>query len=246
MGFTRSLAGATKVWFKIGFDKFLTTNQAMIRFNERTQCINVVKRFLRALGIGSYLKMSREYALKLLSQKTLDVMFQRCIQRERKDLMDPHFAKLKPQSVRSHLVHFNKLLLFLEYYNLMDSAERAQFCKVLNRWRKHLLQYMEPAKMTPLVDVNQLRLKEPYANVLNCLMKEPQLIVDFKSAIMARDAALCKIARSFGKRPGELASIACHGIKHPTRQELTFALEASPMLPSKVKCVMRKRENEKM
>ncbi len=106
MGFTRSLAGSTKVWFKIGFDKFLTTNQAMIRFNERTQCINVVKRFLRALGIGSYLKMSREYPLKLLSQKTLDVMFQRTIQRERKDLMDPHFAKLKPQSVRSHLVLF--------------------------------------------------------------------------------------------------------------------------------------------
>ena len=71
-------------------------------------------------------------------------------------------------------------------------------------------------------------------------MKDPQLIVDYKSAIMARDSVLCKIARSFGKRPGELASIACQGIKHPKRQELTFALEASPLLPSKVKCVMRK------
>ena len=162
-------------------------------------------------------------------------MFRRCIQRERKDLMEPHFAKLKPQSVRSQLTHLNKLLLFLEYYNLMESTERMQFCRVINKWRKHLLQYIEPAKMTPLVDVNELCLKEPYANVLNCLMKEPQLIVDFKSAIMARDSALCKIARSFGKRPGELASIACHGIKQPQRQELTFALEASPLLPSKVK-----------
>ena len=235
MGYVRSLAGATKVWFRNGFDKFLSSNQAMIRYHERVACINAVKWFLKVLGIGSYLIMHREYVVKLLSQKTLDVMFRRCIQRERKDLMEPHFAKLKPQSVRSQLTHLNKLLLFLEYYKLMESTERMQFCRVINRWRKHLLQYIEPAKMTPLVDVHQLCLKEPYANVLNCLMRAPQLIVDSKSAIMARDAALCKLARSFGKRPGELASIACHGIKHPQRQELTFALEASPLLPSKVK-----------
>jgi len=234
MGFTRSLAGATKVWFKYGFDKFLSSNQAMIRFNERVACINVVRWFLRVLGIGSYLIISRDFVVKLLSQKTLDVMFQRCIQRERKDLMHPHFAKLKSQSVRSQLTHFNKLLLFLEYYKLMEAQERAQFCGVINRWRKHLLQYSDPAKLTPLVDVNQLALKEPYANVLDCLMKKPHLIGDFKSAIMARDAALCKIARSFGKRPGELASIGCQGIIQPKRQELTFALEASPLLPSKV------------
>lgn len=235
MGFVRTLSGSTKVWFKIGFDKFLSSNQAIIRYNERMMCINVVKRFLKTLRIGSFHIMNREYALKLLSQKTMDVMFKACIQRERRDLMDPHFAKLKPQSIRSHLAHFNKLLLFLEYYKLMESVERIQLCKVINRWRKHLLQYMEPTKMAPLVDVNQLRLKESYANVLECLMKEPQLIVDFKSAIMARDSTVCKIARSFGKRPGELASIAVYGIKYPQRQELTFALEASPLLPSKVK-----------
>ena len=235
MGYARTLPGTTKVWFKLGFDKFLSSNQAMIRFTERLACINVVKWFLKVLGIGNYLIMSRDYVVKLLSQKTLDVMFQQCIQRERKDLMHPHFAKLKSQSVRSQLAHFNKLLLFLEYYKLMDSSERAQFCGVINRWRKHLLQYSDPAKLTPLVDVNQLTLKEPYANVLDCLMKKPQFICDYKSAIMARDAALCKVARNFGKRPGELASIGCQGIKEPKRQELTFALEASPLLPSKVK-----------
>ncbi len=235
MGYARTLAGVMKVWFRGGFDRFLRSNQAMIRYHDRVACINVCKWFLKVLGIGSYLVMHREYVVKLLSQKTLDVMFRRCIQRERKDLMEPHFAKLKPQSVRSQLTHLNKLLLFLEYYKLMETRERMQFCTVINKWRKHLLQYSQPAKMTPLVDVKELGLKEKYANVLKCLMRAPELIVDKQSATMARDAALCKLARSFGKRPGEIASIACHGIKQPKRQELTFVLEASPLLPSKVK-----------
>ena len=235
MGYARTLAGVTKVWFRGGFDRFLRSNQAMIRYHDRVACINVCKWFLKVLGIGSYLVMHREYVVKLLSQKTLDVMFRRCIQRERKDLMEPHFAKLKPQSVRSQLTHLNKLLLFLEYYKLMETRERMQFCTVINKWRKHLLQYSQPAKMTPLVDVKELGLKEKYANVLKCLMRAPELIVDKQSATMARDAALCKLAKSFGKRPGEIASIACHGIKQPKRQELTFVLEASPLLPSKVK-----------
>ena len=235
MGYARTLAGVMKVWFRGGFDRFLRSNQAMIRYHDRVACINVCKWFLKVLGIGSYVVMHREYVVKLLSQKTLDVMFRRCIQRERKDLMEPHFAKLKPQSVRSQLTHLNKLLLFLEYYKLMETRERMQFCTVINKWRKHLLQYSQPAKMTPLVDVKELGLKEKYANVLKCLMRAPELIVDKQSATMARDAALCKLARSFGKRPGEIASIACHGIKQPKRQELTFVLEASPLLPSKVK-----------
>ena len=235
MGHIRTLVGCRKVWFKKGFDKFLSTHHAMIRYGDRKAVFSVVKRFLNALSIGKYDVMTREYVLKLISQSTIDKMFQCCIQREKKEFLDPHFSKLKAQSVRSHLTHFNKLLLFLEYYNLMKTDERTRICRVLNNWRKHLLQYSDPAKLTALVDVNTLQLKELYANVLECLMERPQLIVDYKSAIKARDSTICKIARNFGKRPGELASISVYGIKYPTRQELTFCLEASPEYPSKVK-----------
>lgn len=235
MGHIKTLVGSRKVWFKKGFDNFLSAHHAIIRYGERKACLSAVKRFLKALSIGSSIIMTREFVMKLISQSTIDNMFQYCIQRERKDLLNPHFAKLKPQSVRSQLTHFNKLLLFLEYYKLMKSDERIQFCRVINRWRRHLLQYSEPTKLTALVDVNTLQLKELYQNVLECLMERPQIIVDYRSAIQARDSTVCKVARNFGKRPGELASISVYGIKFPTRQELTYALEASPLYPSKVK-----------
>ena len=210
------------------------SNQTMVRGRDRKNIIQAVKRFLNAIDIGSYDIINRHFVEKLISERTTDMMFQSCIQREETSLLDTKFTKLKPQSVRSQLTHFNKFLLFLEYHRLLEPQEKDQFCAMINRWRRHLQRYAHPSKQAPLVDVKSLGLKQLYEDTLDCLMNKPETIADCQSAIKARDVTVCKVAKNWGKRPGELASIAVYGVKNPVRQELTYALEASPKMPSKV------------